>query len=299
LVFQGTPESQSLRGELTVDRAMYEARIDIQDWILDLRKRAGVQDAATSDAPTLARRISLNIHFSGRDHIGVHNNLADIPLEVDLFLRGTADRPYLIGRAYAREGTITFRSNVFQVQSVTVDFVDPTRLRPVVDLRATTKVQSYSITLQLTGTIERFDLDLTSDPSLSETDILALLTVGRTTEQVAQSQTSIGREEAASIALQTLLEEGVHRLPGASRLVDSFQVDPYYDETVKQTSPRLSVGKQLLENRLTVRYTTILDSSGRQGVRVEYEIARNLFLIGEQDSSRGFGGDVRYRFEFR
>jgi hypothetical protein len=31
---------------------------------------------------------------------------------------------------------------------------------------------------------------------------------------------------------------------------------------------------------------------------VEYEIGRNLFLIGEQDN-RGFGGDVRYRFEFR
>ncbi|MBI3609035.1 MAG: translocation/assembly module TamB domain-containing protein [Nitrospirae bacterium] len=297
LVFQGTPESQSLRGELTVDRAIYDARTDIQDWVLDLRQRAEVQ-AATSEAPTLAHRLSLNIHFSGRNHIGVHNNLADIPLEVDLFLRGTADRPYLIGRVEAREGTITFRSNVFQVQSVTVDFIDPTRLRPVVDLRATTKVQSYNITLQLTGTVERFDLDLTSDPALSETDILALLTVGRTTEQVAQSPTGFGREEAASIALQTLLEEGVHRLPGASRLVDSFQIDPYYDETVKQTAPRLSVGKQLLENRLTVHYTTTLDSSGRQGVRVEYEIARNLFLIGEQDN-RGFGGDVRYRFEFR
>jgi len=298
LVFQGTPESQSLRGELTVDHAMYEAQIDIQDWVLDLRRRAEFQVAATSGAPTLARRLSLNIHFSGRDHIGIRNNLADIPLDVDLFLRGTADRPYLIGRVEAQEGTITFRSNVFQVQSVTVDFIDPTRLRPVVDLRATTKVQSYHITLQLTGTVERFDLDLTSDPSLSETDILALLTVGRTAEQIAQSQTSVGREEATSMALQTLLEEGVHRLPGASRLVDSFQIDPYYDETVGQTAPRLSVGKQLLDNRLTVRYTTTLDATGRQGVRVEYEIARSLFLIGEQDN-RGFGGDVRYRFEFR
>jgi autotransporter translocation and assembly factor TamB len=122
--------------------------------------------------------------------------------------------------------------------------------------------------------------------------------VGRTAEQIAQSQTSLSRDEAASIALQALLEEGVHRLPGVDRLVDSFQIDPYYDQTVNQTAPRLSVGKQLLSERLTVNYTTTLDASGRQGVRVEYEIGRNLFLIGEQDN-RGFGGDVRYRFEFR
>ncbi len=300
LVFQGTPESQSLRGELAVDRAVYDARIELQDWLLELRRRAEVQTAnATAEtAAALGRRLALNIHFSGKDQIGIRNNLASVPLEVDLFLRGTVDRPYLIGRIEAREGTITFRSNVFHVQSATLDFADPARLRPIIDLRATTTVQTYHITLQLTGTIERFELDLTSDPSLTETDILALLTVGRTAEQIAQSQTSLSRDEAASIALQALLEEGVHRLPGVDQLVDSFQIDPYYDETVDQTAPRLSVGKQLFSERLIVNYTTTLDASGRQGVRVEYEIGRNLFLIGEQDN-RGFGGDVRYRFEFR
>jgi len=300
LVFQGTPESQSLRGELAVDRAVYDARIELQDWLLELRHRAEVQTAnATAEtAAALGRRLALNIRFSGKDQIGIRNNLASVPLEVDLFLRGTVDRPYLIGRIEAREGTITFRSNEFQVQSATLDFADPARLRPIIDLRATTTVQTYHITLQLTGTIERFELDLTSDPSLTETDILALLTVGRTAEQIAQSQTSLSRDEAASIALQALLEEGVHRLPGVDRLVDSFQIDPYYDQTVGQTAPRLSVGKQLFSERLIVNYTTTLDASGRQGVRVEYEIGRNLFLIGEQDN-RGFGGDVRYRFEFR
>ena len=300
LVFQGTPESQSLRGELTIDRAVYDARIELQDWLLELRRRAEIQTAnATAEtAAALGRRLALNIRFSGKDQIGIRNNLASVPLEVDLFLRGTVDRPYLIGKIEARDGTITFRSNEFHVQSATLDFTDPARLRPIIDLRATTTVQTYHITLQLTGTIERFELDLTSDPSLTETDILALLTVGRTAEQVAQSQTSLSRDEAASIALQALLEEGVHRLPGVDRLVDSFQIDPYYDQTVDQTAPRLSVGKQLFSERLIVNYTTILDASGRQGVRVEYEIGRNFFLIGEQDN-RGFGGDVRYRFEFR
>ncbi|MEO5656595.1 MAG: translocation/assembly module TamB domain-containing protein [Nitrospiria bacterium] len=297
LIFQGTPEAQSLRGELTVDRAVYEARIDIQGWVLELRRRAERQDAGLTGSE-LGRRLALNIHFSGREDIGIKNNLADIPLEVDLFLKGTADRPYLIGRIEAREGTMMFRSNEFRVQSVTVDFVDPTRIRPVIDLRATTKVQTYAITMQITGTIDRFDLDLTSDPSLSETDILALLTVGRTAEQVSRSQSNLSRDEAASIALQALLEEGVQRLPGVDRLVDSVQIDPHYDPEIDQSAPRISVGKQLLDDRLIVRYTTTLDASSRQGVRVEYELARNVFLIGEQDY-RGFGGDVRFRFEFR
>ncbi|MEW6682774.1 MAG: translocation/assembly module TamB domain-containing protein [Nitrospirota bacterium] len=298
LVLTGTPDAQSLRGELTIDRALYSTRLNVQEWILDLRRRAQEQ-AATPEAPALARGLSLNIHFTGREQISIRNNLANADLEVDLLLKGTVDHPYLIGRIETRDGTLTFRNNTYRVQSATLDFVDPNRFRPVIDLQATTTVQDYDITLQLTGTIEKFALGLTSDPSLSETDILALLTVGRTTEQVAQSEQSVGREEAASIAMDALLEEGVQRLPGVDRLVDSFQIDPRYDPELGTSTPELSVGKQLFEDRLVLRYSTTLESSGRQGVRVEYELARNVFLIGEQDSQRGFGGDIRFRFEFR
>jgi translocation and assembly module TamB len=169
----------------------------------------------------------------------------------------------------------------------------------MLDLQATTSVQDYDIMLHLAGTIEHFDLGLTSDPSLSETDILALLTVGRTTEQVAKSEQSVGKEEATSMAMQQLLEQGVERLPGIDQVVDSFQISPVYDPDLDTSATELSVGKQMLENRLVLRYSTTLESSGRQGVRVEYELSRNVYLIGEQDSQRGFGGDIRFRFEFR
>jgi translocation and assembly module TamB len=304
LIFQGTPDAQSLRGELSVDRAIYAARIDVQERLLELRRRAEQPDLDTTGVSALTHRVSLNVHFSGKDQIGIQNNLARIPLEVDLFLRGTADRPYLIGRIEAREGQINFRSNEFTVQSATVDFIDPTRIRPHIDLRATTTVrtrssaQTYHVTLQLTGTLERFDLELTSDPSLNETDILALLTLGKTTEEVSQSEASFSRDEAAAIAFQALLDEGINRVPGVERIVDCLQIDPYRDLNANTSTPQLSVCKQLLEDRLTVNYATTLDSTGRQVVRVEYALAGNVFLIGQQDD-RGFGGDIRFRFEFR
>jgi translocation and assembly module TamB len=298
LVLTGTPDAQSLRGELTIDRALYNTRINVQDWVLDLQRRAEAP-ATIAEAPALTRGLALNIHFTGRENILIKNNLADAALEVDLVLKGTVDHPYLIGRIETRDGTLAFRGNTFRVQTATVDFVDPARFRPELDLQATTTVQEYDITLHLAGTIDRFTLTLTSDPSLSETDILALLTVGRTTEQVARSEESVGREEAASLAMQQALEAGVERLPGIDRLVDSFQIDPRYDPTLNTSAPELSVGKQLFDDRLMLRYSTTLDSSARQGVRVEYELARNVYLIGEQDSARGFGGDIRFRFEFR
>jgi translocation and assembly module TamB len=298
LVLAGTPETASLRGELTIDRAAYTTRVNVQDWILDMRRRSE-EAVATPETPALARGLALNIHFTGRDNIDIKNNLADAALEVDLSLKGTVDVPYLIGRIETRDATLTFSGNRFDVQMATLDFVDPARFRPRIDLQATTTVQDYDISLHLTGTIESFNLGLTSDPSLSETDILALLTVGRTTEQVAKSEQSVGREEATSMAMQELLEQGVERLPGIDQLVDSFQIDPVYDPDLNTSTTELSVGKQLLENRLVLRYTTTIEGSTRQGVRAEYELSRNVYLIGEQDSQRGFGGDIRFRFEFR
>jgi translocation and assembly module TamB len=298
LVLAGTPETASLRGELTIDRALYDTRISVQEWLLDMRQRAQEPPPA-SETPALARGLALNIHFVGRDNIDIKNNLADAALEVDLSLKGTVDAPYLIGRIETRDASLTFSGNTFDVRMATLDFVDPARLRPRIDLQATTTVQDYDISLHLTGTIESFNLGLTSDPSLSETDILALLTVGRTTEQVAKSDQNVGREEATSMAMQELLEQGVERLPGIDQLVDSFQIDPVYDPDLNTSTTELSVGKQLLENRLVLRYTTAIEGSTRQGVRAEYELSRNVYLIGEQDSQRGFGGDIRFRFEFR
>lgn len=303
LVFQGTPEAQSLRGELTIDRAIYTARFDVEQQLLELRKRSEALEVETGGA-AVVHRVSLNIHFNGKDHIGIKNNLARIPLEVDLFLRGTADRPYLIGRVEAREGQINFRSNEFQVQSATVDFIDPARIHPVIELRADTTIRrstvTYRVTFQLSGTIERFDLDLTSDPSLNETDILALLAFGRTTEEAGQSSSALTRDEAAALAFQALLQEGVAHVPGVDQFVDCLQIDSYTppDATTITSSPQLSVCKQLLNERLTVNYSTTLDSSKYQAVRVEYALSRSLFLIGEQDD-KGLGGDLRYRFEFR
>ncbi|HET8759602.1 MAG TPA: translocation/assembly module TamB domain-containing protein, partial [Nitrospiria bacterium] len=292
-----TPKEQHLRGELTVDRAIYNTRIDVQQWLVDFRKRADIRQDL--DVPALTRGVALNIHFSGRDQIGIKNNLADVDLDVDVFLRGSVDRPFLTGKIETRDGRMTFRNNVFEIQGATVDFTDPARFNPRLDLHATTKVQSYNIAMHLNGTINHFDLDLTSDPSLSETDILALLAVGRTAEQVSRSQTTVGRDEAVSIAMQKLLEEGIQRLPGVDRVVDVFQIDQEYDPTLDVSSPRLSVGKQLFNDRLILRYSTTLDQSARQGIRLEYELSRKVFLSGEQDSTRGFGGDIRFRFDFR
>src|SRR3989337_1256366 len=80
----------------------------------------------------------LNIHFFGKDNIVFQNNLAKLPLEMDLFIRGTVNQPQLLGRIEARSGTADFRKNDFKILHGSADFFDPGRMNPAIDIQAET-----------------------------------------------------------------------------------------------------------------------------------------------------------------
>jgi translocation and assembly module TamB len=242
----------------------------------------------------------LNVHFSGHQDILINNNVAKLPLEVDLFLRGTLNRPLLFGRVEAPRGSFRFRKNEFTLSSASVEFLNPDRIAPQFDLKAKTSLRSglqtpvdYAINLSLAGNFDRFTMSLSSTPSLPEPDILSLLTVGKTTEEIGQGGTSVSGE-AVSFVVSEFLEEPVSGLTG----IDQFQVAPSTDENAR-TATEVTIGKRLMEDRLLVTYKTTLDPSQEQLVRMEYELNENISLVGQRDKEGRIGGDIKFRFEFR
>ncbi|HLB01532.1 MAG TPA: translocation/assembly module TamB domain-containing protein, partial [Nitrospiria bacterium] len=296
-VFQGNPQSHQLRGEAQIRRATYTKRLDLKTWILELQKKQ--EQPFISSTPFLGAT-KLDIHLSGRDNIWVNNNLAKLPLEIDLFLKGTFDHPLLFGHVEARDGEVYFRGHEFKVQSGTLDFFDRDRIAPVVDLKAAATVRNYRVEMNLTGKLGKgFDPGLTSDPPLSETDILALLTVGKTAEELAELSGTQGKEEATafttSVLFEEFVEDRVKRLTG----IDRFQVDPYSTSSKAAAGPRLTVQKRLLDEKLSVTYISAVDPAEEQVIKVEYQLGRDVSLIGERDEKGRAGGDIRFRLEFR
>ena len=103
-----------------------------------------------------------------------------MPLDVDIFLRGTVNRLQLLGRIEARNGSVYFRQNEFKIIHASVDFVDPNRVNPVLDIQAEIQVRDYLVRLAVSGTADRAVVTLLSDPQLPDSDILALLALGKT-----------------------------------------------------------------------------------------------------------------------
>jgi autotransporter translocation and assembly factor TamB len=295
LYYEGSPESQALTGEVIIKKARYERRVDWKSMLVDFSKKFLPQKKTELG---WIGETQLNVRFSGKDNIQFENNLAKVPLDVDLLFRGTVNQVQLLGRVEARKGEVYFRKNVFRILYASVDFADPRRINPLLDVQAETKVREYQIRLGVSGTADRAVVTFLSDPPLSDSDILALLALGKKGEELKGKQSNVGSSEAISFAtgaFQDFLETRARSLTG----LDRFQVDPYinkYDTAV----PRVTVGKEMVPDKLIMSYSSnIGGSTPEQNIRLEYILNRNVSLLGEYDELGQIGADVKFRFEFR
>lgn len=303
LLLQGTQDLKTLKGELVLQKASYEKRVELKKWLLELSRLR--QRVEKKEKIPFIGEMLLNVHLVGNKNIWFNNNLGRIPLEVDLFLKGTVNSPVILGRIQAKSGSLFFRRNDFTVLSGSLDFFDPEKTVPFLDFKAKTAVrkynvfertsQSYEIVVGLSGTGEKFDLSLSSDPPLSETDILGLLTVGKTAEEISQSSKEVGAAEATSLLVEEIVGEQIKELTGVNR----FQVDPYYSSTRATSGPRLTVEKRVLNDRLSIIYSYVIDPSEDQLIKLEYSFTRNVSLVGEKDELGRVGGEIKFRFEFK
>ena len=109
----------------------------------------------------------------------IENNLARMVASADLELRGTYDRPVLLGRADIERGEVTFEGRRYQVTRGTIDFTNPTRDRAVLRRRGRNQRARARPDLSRDrgrgGTTDRLQPELSSDPPLPTADVLALL----------------------------------------------------------------------------------------------------------------------------
>lgn len=302
LNYEKTSKGQSISGDVIIDHGRFYKRVDWKSAVLESRKK-DADSMLKAEIPLKGRVIgfgeaALNIHCYNKEKFLIDNNLAKIPVSVDLYLRGTVNRPQLLGRLEATKGTVFMRGADYNITSAIVELSDPNRINPFFNITATTEVRDYRITMNLTGTPERFSANLHSDPPLKDIDVIGLLAVGRTGAEAKGEGGGVAAGEAMSFItgqVQNVLEDRVKRIVG----FDRFQIDPYAGGAQSSGGARVTVGKRLLSDRLLVTYTAIMGSTDESVLTVEYKLAKDVSLVGNKDEKGRVKADLRYRFEFR
>lgn len=305
LKITGTPESASLSGSIVLLEGHYYKDINLS--LVDRASEIGKRRRQTAPRTTaggvdlpFANNLSLDVSLNSRNPFIVDNNLALLNIRPALRIHGTADNPLVTGRAQVTEGTITYRDTEFDVKKGVVDFVNPYRIEPTVDIRAESEVRQWVITLGVGGTPDDLDFKLSSSPPEDDADIISLLVVGKTTRELASGSGGSGRspEEmlanlmAGKLAKQVKAETGLDIVEVEYRKNGSTEAEAA-DEV------KVTVGKEL-SRRLTVKYGL----ERKSGIVVQqstaiYKLLENLSVNAFNDTEGDFGGEVRYRLEFR
>ncbi|HXX57240.1 MAG TPA: translocation/assembly module TamB domain-containing protein, partial [Thermodesulfovibrionales bacterium] len=292
LLYRGTVDSQSLSGDIKVNHALYRERVDWQSWLLKAKAKERPRGEIGAFEKT-----SLNIRIQSTDNVVLDNNIARATLSLDLLLRGNIAQPVIFGRVEMLTGTVYFRNNEFKILSARADFSDPKRINPVMNIVAETSIQGYTIRLNLEGQFDHFDLSLTSNPSLEETEILSLLTVGTLQKESKGIQGGIGVSAATTFLsgqFQDVAQERIRSITG----IDRVNVEQYTSQITGKTEPRVTATKRL-GDRVSVAYSTALGSASSYIIKVEYDVTNNVSLIGLRDEAGGLGGGIKFRFGFK
>jgi len=290
LLYTGTRDSQTLSGDVRINRAAYRQPIEWKSWLL----KAKAMEKPRGEIGAL-EKTRLNVRVEGADDIIINNNMARASLKVDMVLRGTLASPLLFGRVETKTGIVFFRNNEFRILNATADFSDPKRINPVMNITAETTVQGYDIRMSLEGQLDHFTMALSSNPSLEEIEILSLLTVGTLSKGV---QGGMGYSAATSFLsgqVQDLAQERVKSITG----LDRIGMESSVSKVTGKPEQRLVVAKRLIGDKLSVTYSTSFSSVATDIIRIEYNIGTNVSLIGQRDEAGGFGGGIKFRFGFK
>jgi len=295
----GTSNSALLSGNVVVTKLAVTPGFDFGAYIEKSR-----QAVVFTQTDSLESRLRLDMHVVTTPELQMQTAIARLSGDADLKVRGTADRPVILGRAEVLEGEISFNGTKYRLERGDVTFPNPAKTQPVVDLQAATRVRDYDITIRLRGDASApngLKATWQSEPSLPEGDVIALLALGRTQEEEAaasaQTSTTLGLGgEASNLlineALNSTVNSRLQRLFGASRI----KIDPegLTSETNLVRGPQVTIEQQVSSN-VTLTYSTNVAVSSQQIIQGEYNITRNISVVALRDQNGVVSFDLRIR----
>jgi translocation and assembly module TamB len=269
-----------VRGEAHLVRGSYTRDLSIVPMLL--------QESAREQPMDWGRELALQIDLHLDENLVVRTPQAQLRAGGTLHLQGTLTRPVILGAVEAQDGKITFRRNRYTIENAFVRFDDPRRLNPHLDVRATTRIRTYDVTMWLSGRVEDLTIRLSSEPPLPQEDLLALVTLGSTRAELGSSGGLTFAGEAAQLMSKELL--GLEPSAPLVDVLDFGKTDTGQNQ--------FRVGKRF-GDKTTIIYSGSFAEGGQRKLRVEYQILGPLLLAGEQAFNGGYGGDVIVRLRFR
>lgn len=285
-------------GEIEVLEALYDRNLELKDLISKPSAEAATGELEGESG------LGLDLHVIAEEGVYVDNNVANLELAADLRILGTIDKPIVVGKLEAIDGEIYLTNRTLSVSSAVVTLDDVERIDPRLDLFAETEVMSgeeeQHVWVHVTGTAEENSVKFgADDPSLSENEIVSLLTLGATSSSSSKGNASIPVSQLFALAP---VGKGIEKEVVGALPVDRLDVAPTFSAATGRLEPRVTATKSLSAD-LAAKMSTTLGSERSREFGLEYRLTPEVLLQGSWQSETktragAFAGGLKFRHRF-
>ena len=313
MTLEGTVDGMTLAGNVAVRDATYSQDFRSGGSLFDLGSGEVTPTSIANAPPTLP--LAYDIRIRAPSNVTVRNNLLQrVVATADLRLQGTYERPVLLGNIDVERGEVLFEGKRYVIRRGSITLNNPTKTEPYFDVQAETRIrvpgETYIVTIDTAGTDPVKGLHFSSDPSLPDYQLFALLfsdiAPGRDIEFRQYSgvtpQEQLLRDRMTRALTGTVSAE-IGRAVQEAFAVDTFQCTPSLFDPNQQSarldpSARCTVGKRLSE-RIFFTYSRSLSSTTRDQVIVlEIDQTDQLSWILSRNEDGTYALDLRVRRTF-
>ena len=294
----GTSQSSLVSGNVTLTKAAFTPSTDIGSILAE-----AARPAATPAQPNAHfSGVRLDVHVESAQTLELQTSLArGLRADVDLRVRGTPQRPVVLGNITVNRGQIEFFGNSYSINHGEVNFVNTLLIEPVLNLDLETRERGVTVDIILTGPLNRLNLSYRSDPPLRSEQILALLAVGRAPNSTGTLASEQATSQTSALGANDVLEQAL-TAPTSGRLerffgVSHIKIDPQLTDITTVPQARLTLEQQISKD-VTLTYTTNLTRTQEQLVQVEWDLNRKWSVVATRDENGVFGVDFQYRRRF-
>ncbi|MBZ5693901.1 MAG: translocation/assembly module TamB domain-containing protein [Acidobacteriia bacterium] len=298
LQMSGTSQAALVSGRVQVERLLFAQGVDVASFFASASETS---PGPVSSSPFL-QNLAFDVEGQTTPGARIEWTGAHVEVEGNVRLRGTWDRPVLLGHLHLLSGEMPFRGNVFDLTRGDMNFSNPFRLDPVLNVEATSTINQYQVTIDFSGPASHLALNYRSDPPLPDSDIVALLALGSTGQGAAlRSQPGGAQNYGATALLSEAISSGIGGRIEHLFGISSFRVDPFVAGTATESNAaaRVTVQERITRD-LTITYSTNAATSNQyQLIQVEYALKRGLSVVFLRDINGTYGLDVKFVKHFK
>ena len=298
----GSTSRSLLAGTITIQKSGLSAGADLANAL----GGSGNPIPSTAAQNEFLRNLQFDVRVrTSPDAVFQSNYTQDLQTEADLRLRGSPSKPILLGGIKANQGAVKFFGNQFTISRGEILFYNTAVVQPQIDLDLETRLRGITVYINVNGPLSRLNFSYRSEPPLVASEIMALLTVGRTPQSTTSSMATSDSIRSQNVmentpnsllggAISAGLSSRAERFFGSSRI----RLDPSAAGVENLPQAKLSI-EQSISRDITLTYILNLSRSQQQVVRVDWDFSPQWSVVALKDENGAFAIDFLVRKRFK